>query len=870
MTERDIRSTDISSLSELKPTNNLLNVQEINGGGILLNDPTTKATNSTHKTHTNNDTPQHHSNLSLDNQSDHVISMSYLAVNLFNSFFFKYNKCLPSETHSETNSCNVETFKQMYSHKSAMDKQNTKLERQTLENIFDEYIDPDQNGDIDWEDWLLFIEKLNIELNETEIKKIFHCMNKDESGYIDQSDFVKFALTNFDNTELHALQTHILRALTVGIHVDSHTYSATNLQHGENNRSRMVIKHRTDSSLGNHLDLVNRMVSRWGSLGDDVDDLDTDYGSNNINKQKYKPNELNKSTDEMRLLKMERETLERVFDKYIDPDQYGDIDVEEWCLGIDKLNVQLNETQQRRIYTFMDKDKRGFIEKNDFVAFVTATFNNEELQQLQKPILEAVRERNLHISTDSNWTDYDSNDPNKEKQKSKSKSPNPNPPNPNTNNNNNQAKKPTHRRKKPATDEMKILKLEREALEGAFDQYIDPDQNGDVDVEEWFLGIQKLNVQLNEHQQRRIYNLMDKEESGFIEKDDFVTFATAKWDNEDLQTLQKPILEAVRVQNLHNRTHSNLMNPVLSQDWTDYDMELLEQEMASAMTGMVEVMQVEVNTELEFENEMKDRIEKNPELLDSSNAFKWTKFEVAHWITQLGMERYSRYFAQESVDGPMLLEDMTQEMLETNLGVRTIHAKKILREITTLKKAVRGVTDLLLDESEFVCTHNIDDIDMKIKQLAIHEELKKTQRQKDQLKKFYENELMKLNKIIIELKNGKKGKRKHKNKKNKVEEKIILPQPPMEYDNSMQSNDSIISPQFGMGVLTPLTENNQNKINNNDIIDENDNINVNENVDDDNNDNDNDNEENKEIENQIDIEQKQEDLQQEIKESDND
>eukprot|EP01084_Bolivina_argentea_P085970 155402_1 len=366
MTERDIRSTDISSLSELKPTNNLLNVQEINGGGILLNDPTTKATNSTHKTHTNNDTPQHHSNLSLDNQSDHVISMSYLAVNLFNSFFFKYNKCLPSETHSETNSCNVETFKQMYSHKSAMDKQNTKLERQTLENIFDEYIDPDQNGDIDWEDWLLFIEKLNIELNETEIKKIFHCMNKDESGYIDQSDFVKFALTNFDNTELHALQTHILRALTVGIHVDSHTYSATNLQHGENNRSRMVIKHRTDSSLGNHLDLVNRMVSRWGSMGD------------------------------------------------------GELD------GItDDLHTD-----------------------------------------------------DLH--TDS---DYDSNDPNKEKQKSKSKSPNPNPPNPNTNNNNNQAKKPTHRRKKPATDEMKILKLEREALEGAFDQYIDPDQNGDVDVE---------------------------------------------------------------------------------------------------------------------------------------------------------------------------------------------------------------------------------------------------------------------------------------------------------------------------------------------------------------------------------------------------
>merc|ERR1719204_523786 len=31
----------------------------------------------------------------------------------------------------------------------------------------------------------------------------------------------------------------------------------------------MVIKHRTNSSLGNHLDLVERMVSRWGSMTED-------------------------------------------------------------------------------------------------------------------------------------------------------------------------------------------------------------------------------------------------------------------------------------------------------------------------------------------------------------------------------------------------------------------------------------------------------------------------------------------------------------------------------------------------------------------------------------------------------------------------
>merc|ERR1712190_389646 len=195
---------------------------------------------------------------------------------------------------------------------------------------------------------------------------------------------------------------------------------------------------------------------------------------------------------------------------------------------------------------------------------------------------------------------------------------------------------------------------------------------------------------------------------------DFISICTTKFENEDLRALQHPITEAVRQQNLHDRSNSNLMNPGMSQDWTDYSMSLLEREMQSAMQGMVGSMQEEVKAEEEFEQKRQERKEQNPNILKAENAMEWTQYEVVTWLEQLGMERYCRYFAQESVDGPMLLEDMSQNMLETNLAVRTIHAKKIMREITTLKKAVRGVTDKLLDESDFVCTHNIEDLDKKI------------------------------------------------------------------------------------------------------------------------------------------------------------
>merc|ERR1712204_63216 len=97
-----------------------------------------------------------------------------------------------------------------------------------------------------------------------------------------------------------------------------------------------------------------------------------------------------------------------------------------------------------------------------------------------------------------------------------------------------------------------------------------------------------------------------------------------------------------------------------------------------------------------------------------------------------------------SVDGPMLLEDMSQNMLETNL-------------------AVRGVTDKLLDESDFVCTHNIEDLDKKIAILNTKDQIEKLRRQKDQLKKFYEGELIKLKEEIIDLKV--KGKKKKERKK---------------------------------------------------------------------------------------------------------
>ena len=87
-----------------------------------------------------------------------------------------------------------------------------------------------------------------------------------------------------------------------------------------------------------------------------------------------------------------QKALEKAFDVYLDPDGNEDVDFEEWSLGLRKLNVELSDSDCRRIFIWMDVDKYGYIEKSHFVAFCTTNYESEELlNSLQKAILKALK-----------------------------------------------------------------------------------------------------------------------------------------------------------------------------------------------------------------------------------------------------------------------------------------------------------------------------------------------------------------------------------------------------------------------------------------------------------------------------------------------
>ena len=167
---------------------------------------------------------------------------------------------------------------------------------------------------------------------------------------------------------------------------------------------------RRNSSLGNQLDLVQRMVARWGSMGGDEIDLDEVHqrGSDSDDKKQSIPSNADINTD-----KALQEGLEQVFEQYIDPDNNGECDLDEWNMGLRKFNVQLNDTQQRVLFKLMDIDNQGMVDKDEFVQTMMGQYDNEELNLLRQPILEAVREhqsKQLHAHSNSSPTGGQSQD----------------------------------------------------------------------------------------------------------------------------------------------------------------------------------------------------------------------------------------------------------------------------------------------------------------------------------------------------------------------------------------------------------------------------------------------------------------------------
>ena len=115
----------------------------------------------------------------------------------------------------------------------------------------------------------------------------------------------------------------------------------------------------------------------------------------------------------------------------------------------------------------------------------------------------------------------------------------------------------------------------------------------------------------------------------------------------------------------------------------DSEMESKE-EMATALTTLISTFRDETIQQEELLSAMEQNV-MEANFGDISRAAQWTKKEVSHWLTIIGLQEYIDSFLSASIDGAILLQDLNADTLQNDLKVKALHCNKMLREIAKLK-----------------------------------------------------------------------------------------------------------------------------------------------------------------------------------------
>eukprot|EP01084_Bolivina_argentea_P033191 61427_1 len=89
-------------------------------------------------------------------------------------------------------------------------------------------------------------------------------------------------------------------------------------------------------------------------------------------------------------LRAEKELLMTAYEK-IDVEDNGDIELEEFTNGMQDLDVDLTDDEIAQVFKLMDSDNSTYVDRNEFIMFLTQRFESSELTRFQEAILIKVR-----------------------------------------------------------------------------------------------------------------------------------------------------------------------------------------------------------------------------------------------------------------------------------------------------------------------------------------------------------------------------------------------------------------------------------------------------------------------------------------------
>merc|ERR1712083_503448 len=140
---------------------------------------------------------------------------------------------------------------------------------------------------------------------------------------------------------------------------------------------------------------------------------------------------------------------------------------------------------------------------------------------------------------------------------------------------------------------------------------------------------------------------------------------------------------------------------------------------------MVNSYQSKLEKEADFLDEMEEEAMQNDNFGSVERAEEWSVKEVCYWLNRIHLDKYMKAFREQIIDGSILLRDLDQAMLESELGIKRLHLKKIMREIEKLKaKSLKFKKESKDSRDELIKSLRLEIEELKARNKALSMELK--------------------------------------------------------------------------------------------------------------------------------------------------
>eukprot|EP01084_Bolivina_argentea_P003201 5986_1 len=282
----------------------------------------------------------------------------------------------------------------------------------------------------------------------------------------------------------------------------------------------------------------------------------------------------------------------------------------------------------------------------------------------------------------------------------------------------------------------------KDKIHGLWD-ILDMDANGDVDREEFDVGLQTANIQLGHSQIHQLFDFIDSDrQTGYIDRQQFTLFLMTTWQNNNLQKLQNVFFHKIQCNSTEQKKISLIWNPTDTeillrniqiklnesanpQKWEQEIMTSLNELHANLKCELWELDHPRLLRELGcdydwitiiktpmdvLQEELLNEKQKNPNFGKIYNCANWNKYEVASFLEQINAYDLMIPFVNKIIDGDILLNDLNEVILFNEFKMSKIQSMELLIEIEKLKNQVDDIKYESIDEIKSI--DNDNDINM--------------------------------------------------------------------------------------------------------------------------------------------------------------